>query len=73
MGRRRLQAGEFVVPELLQANAKPERLATALLEWLQAPARMAAVQERFAAMHAQLRRDTAMLATDAIEKVLRPS
>ena len=79
MRRRKLQpwvglpnilAGEFVVPELLQHDANPESLAAGLLDWLAAPARMAAVKEKFAAMHVQLRRDTAKLATDAIEKTI---
>ena len=70
VGLPNILCGEFVVPELLQGDAKPERLATALLEWLEAPARMAAVQERFRALHASLRRDTATLAADAIQKVL---
>lgn len=70
VGLPNILSGDFVVPELLQANAKPELLATAVLEWLQAPARMLAVQEQFRAMHAQLQRDTATLATDAIQEVL---
>lgn len=63
--------GDFVVPELLQANAKPRLLAQALWDWLEAPARMQAVQEKFRGLHAQLQRDTATLAADAIEKVLQ--
>jgi lipid-A-disaccharide synthase len=63
-------ARDYVVPELIQDAANPESLAAALLEWLEAPARMAAVQEKFSALHEQLRRDTATLATDAIEKVI---
>lgn len=63
--------GDFVVPELLQANAKPELLCGALLDWLDAPERMQAVQEQFRGLHATLQRDTATLAADAIEKVLR--
>jgi lipid-A-disaccharide synthase len=43
----------------------------ALLEWLEAPARMTAVQEKFKALHHQLQRDTATLATDAIQKVIQ--
>ena len=61
---------DFVVPELLQSNAKPELLARALGEWLQSPDRMRSVQEKFRALHVDLKRDTATLATDAIEKVL---
>ncbi len=70
VGLPNILCGEFVVPELLQRQANPESLATALLEWLEAPARMAAVQQKFTALHALLQRDTATLATDAIEKVL---
>lgn len=62
---------EFVVPELIQQDANPESLARALLDWLQAPGKMAAVREQFAALHELLRRDCARLATDAIEKTLQ--
>jgi lipid-A-disaccharide synthase len=61
---------DFVVPELLQSNAKPELLARALADWLDSPDRMRSVQQKFRALHADLKRDTATLATDAIEKVL---
>jgi lipid-A-disaccharide synthase len=71
IGLPNILCGEFAVPELLQQAANPEALAAALLEWLEAPARMAAVQEKFKALHLQLRRDTATLATHAIEKVIQ--
>ncbi|HVZ43077.1 MAG TPA: lipid-A-disaccharide synthase [Ramlibacter sp.] len=71
VGLPNILAGDFVVPELLQQDAKPERLVRALLDWLAAPDRMAAVQEEFRALHLQLRRDTAKLATDAIEETIR--
>jgi lipid-A-disaccharide synthase len=61
----------FVVPELLQDAASPQALAGAVLEWLDSPERIAALQQRFTAMHHTLKRDTAQLATDAIEKVLK--
>lgn len=65
---------EFVVPELLQQAASPAALAAAIEPWLDAaavdPARLQALQQRFAAMHSELRRDTSKLAADAIEKVL---
>jgi lipid-A-disaccharide synthase len=79
MRRKRLQpwvglpnilCGEFVVPELLQDEANPQALARAVLEWLDAPARVQALQERFTQLHHTLRRDTAQLATDAIETLL---
>ncbi|WBY03923.1 lipid-A-disaccharide synthase [Ramlibacter tataouinensis] len=70
VGLPNILAGDFVVPELLQHDASPEALAEAVLDWLRAPARMAAVREQFTVMHHQLRRDTARLATDAIEKTI---
>jgi len=71
VGLPNILAGDFVVPELLQSNAKPELLCGALADWLGSPDRMRSVQETFRAMHAQLRRDTATLATHAVEKVLQ--
>ncbi len=61
---------DFVVPELLQDAATPQALAGAVMAWLDQPERLAALQDRFTDLHHQLRRDTATLATDAIEKVL---
>jgi len=71
IGLPNILCGEFVVPELIQREANPDSLAAALLEWLDAPARMAVVQDKFRALHQQLQRDTATLATNAIEKVIR--
>ena len=66
---------DFVVPEFLQDDATPAALAQATLQWLDAarsePAKIAALQSTFRALHTDLRRDTATLATDAIEKVLQ--
>jgi lipid-A-disaccharide synthase len=61
---------DFVVPELLQDAATPQALAAAVLGWLDAPQKITAVQQRFTALHAELQRDTATLATDAIQNVL---
>ena len=62
---------ETVVPELVQSQANPESLARACLDWLEAPDRMQAVRDKFGALHELLSRDTATLATDAIEKTLQ--
>jgi lipid-A-disaccharide synthase len=70
VGLPNILSGEFVVPELLQAAATPQALADATLAWLDDPQRVAALQSRFTDLHHLLRRDTARLATDAIEKVL---
>ena len=65
---------DFVVPEFLQDAATPQALANAVLAWLDAyataPAKIAALQQKFAALHSELQRDTPKLATDAIQKVL---
>ncbi|WP_291215794.1 lipid-A-disaccharide synthase [Hydrogenophaga sp.] len=70
VGLPNILCGEFVVPEFLQEAASPQALAQAVLDWLDAPERIEALQQRFTALHHTLRRDTAQLATDAIEKVL---
>ena len=66
---------DFVVPELLQDAATPDALAHGVLNWLDSaqrnPAKIRALQETFTALHNSLLRDTATLATDAIEKVLQ--
>jgi lipid-A-disaccharide synthase len=61
---------DFVVPELLQDAASPQALAREVMQWLDHPAEVAAVQQRFAALHDTLRLDTPALASHAIEKVL---
>ncbi len=61
---------DFAVPELLQDEATPAKLAHAALAWLDDPARCHALTARFHALHLELRRNTAQAATDAIEKVL---
>ncbi len=84
MRRKRLQpwvglpnilCAEFVVPELLQDAATPQALATETVAWLDArdldPHRLKTLQTKFAALHQELQRDTATIATDAIQKVLQ--
>ncbi len=70
VGLPNILCGEFVVPEFLQEAASPQALAHAVLDWLDAPERIEVLQQRFTALHHTLRRNTAQLATDAIEKVL---
>ena len=65
---------EFIVPELLQDKATPQALANAVLQWVDTktrePAKIAALEQRFGRLHAELQHDTSLLATDAIEKIL---
>jgi lipid-A-disaccharide synthase len=65
----------FVVPELLQDAATPQALAAALLQWVDAkyaaPEKIATLERRFTALHAELQRDTSQLASNAIQKILQ--
>jgi len=74
VGLPNILSSEFIVPELLQEQASPQALASAVLQWLDdldhQPAKMAALHHRFLALHRSLQRDTSQLATDAIEKIL---
>ena len=64
-------SGEFVVPELIQEAATPERMADETLAWLADAPRVQRLRARFESLHQQLRQDTARLATDAIAQVLQ--
>ena len=61
---------QFVVPELLQHEATPDRLASATLAWLDAPERVVALEQTFSRLHTELQRETSKLAADAIAKIL---
>jgi lipid-A-disaccharide synthase len=61
---------EFVVPELLQDAATPEALAQAVIDWLQAPMRMAQTSQRFEALHQELLRDTPTLCADVVQSLV---
>lgn len=74
VGLPNILCGDFVVPELIQDAATPQALAAAVLQWLDArqhdPQRLAALQERFTALHHSLLRNTPQLAAEAIRKVI---
>jgi len=61
---------DFVVPEFLQEQCTPEKLADATLSWLSQPDRVRRLASRFEQLHQILLRDTADLSTHALEKVL---
>jgi lipid-A-disaccharide synthase len=65
---------DFVVPEFLQDAATPEALANSVLQWIDAkasePEKIAALEARFTQLHVDLQRETSLLATDAIQKIL---
>jgi lipid-A-disaccharide synthase len=65
---------DFVVPELLQDAATPQALADGVLQWLDAkigaPEKIHDLEQRFTKLHEELQRDTAKIATDAIQNIL---
>ena len=61
---------DFAVPELLQGDATPAKIAAAAFKWLDDPAAVESLRLRFESIHVALRRDTGALATAAIEAVL---
>lgn len=63
-------AGEAIVPELMQHDCTPEKIAAAVLAWFADPARMDALAPRFADIHAQLRRDASASAAAALAELL---
>ena len=70
VGLPNILCGEFVVPELLQDDATPEKLANALQEWLEHPNKVAVLKERFAQMHETLRRPTGLLVAQAVAQTI---
>ena len=73
VGLPNILCGDFVVPELLQDAATPQALAAAVLQWIDAkitaPEKITALEQRFTRLHHELQRDTAQLATDAIQNI----
>lgn len=58
--------GKSVVPELLQHDATPEKLAAALLDWYQQPEKVAQLEQEFTQLHELLRLPTDELAAKAV-------
>lgn len=63
-------AGEGLVPELMQHDCTPARLAEATLRWLRDPAAVAALQPRFLELHLQLRRNASAQAAAAVAELI---
>lgn len=63
-------AGEVVVPELMQHDCTPEKIAGAVQAWFDDPARMAALEPRFATLHLELRQDASTQAAKGIADFL---
>ena len=54
----------------MQDDCTPERLCVALLDWFKHPEKVAALQPRYLALHAELRRDASARAADAVAGLL---
>ena len=70
VGLPNILCGEFVVPELLQDDATPRKLADALLDWLNNPSKVIQLKSRFAEMHETLRRPTGLLVAQAVAQTI---
>jgi lipid-A-disaccharide synthase len=70
VGLPNILAGRFVVPEFLQDDATPEKLAEALLGFLADKEGSARIGEAFREIHLQLKQDTAKKAAEAVLAVL---
>lgn len=63
--------GRLLVPELLQEDATPERLSTAMLDLWRSPTRRAEMAREFGAIHQKLHQDSAKRAADAVLSCVR--
>jgi lipid-A-disaccharide synthase len=63
-------AGERVVPELMQRDCTPEKLAAATLAMLRDSEAMERIAPRFRELHLQLRQDASARAADAVAELL---
>jgi lipid-A-disaccharide synthase len=70
VGLPNILCGEFVVPELLQSDATPEKLSAAILDWLNHPDKVLQLKERFLKMHESLRRPTGLLVAQAVSQTI---
>lgn len=60
----------FAVPELLQENATPEKIAQATLDWLDSPEKCAELAAEFSRLHETLRCNASERIADALEPYL---
>ena len=63
-------ANEPIVPELMQHDCTPEKLAGAVLDWFRDDDARAALLPRYEHIHAKLRGDASARAADAVDELL---
>lgn len=66
-----LLANKELIPELLQQDATPEKLASAVLSYLQNPAKAEELTQAFTDIHLQIKRDADKSAALAITKLIQ--
>lgn len=70
VGLPNILCNDSLVPEFLQEQVQPQALARAVLAWLDDPAAVARLQQRFVALHHQLRQNMPQVSTHAIQNLL---
>ena len=65
-----LLANKFLVPELLQDQATPEKLSAAIMNYFENPEETQQLVDTFATMHGILKRDASVRAAAAIAKLI---
>lgn len=71
IGLPNLLANEKLVPEFIQSEAKPEALTMALLDFIDHPEKVEALQKRFTELHLMLKRNASQQAAEAIQELIK--
>lgn len=66
VGLPNLLAGELLVPELIQDQAKPEIIAKHIMDYLDHPEKVLTLHEKFTKIHQELRMDSSHSIADAV-------
>jgi lipid-A-disaccharide synthase len=70
VGLPNLLAKQLLVPEFIQQDAVPEKMAAALLDFIQHPEKIAVLAEKFLEIHQQLRQNANQAAAEAVRGIL---
>jgi len=65
-------ANEPIVPELMQGDCTPEKLAAALRPWFEDAEAVAGLQARYLAIHQSLRQGASARAAEAVAELAQP-
>ncbi len=70
VGLPNLLAKQLLVPEFIQQDAVPEKMAAALLDFIQHPEKITMLEEKFLEIHQQLRQNANQTAAEAVRGIL---